>query len=153
MGRAFSPLARRGSDVPWGCAPGWYGAGPLALQSDQSLEPQRSGPLALAIKASSLIDQGWVVQQLGLGWVVVEELLLDEGGLVAVEPLAVWLGLGGWGLGQGDGAPPPMASGLRRSLSRGGRMLMERSQAVARRGQFSSGALGGCMPKPWPPVA
>ena len=89
---------------------------------------------------------------MGLGWGVAE-LELVAGGLEAVELVAGRPGVGAWGMGQGDGAPPPMASGLRRSPSRGGRMLMERSQAPARRGQFSSGALGGCMPKPWPPVA
>jgi len=102
-----------------------------------------------------------VDQQLGLGWVLLEVagLELVVGGLVGVEPVAVWPGPGGWGVGQGEGGPPlslvPRSSRwlLWWSSSRGGRMLMERSQAVASLGQFSSGALGGCMPKPWPPVA
>ncbi len=58
----------------------------------------------------------------------------------------------GWGMGQGVGVLVGASLARRVSLLEG-RMLMERSQAVARRGQFSSGALGGCMPKPWPPVA
>jgi hypothetical protein len=94
-----------------------------------------------------------VDQQLGLGWVVLEELGFElvAGGLVGVEPFEGRPGVGGWGMGQGVGVP--LGPSLTWRSSRGGRMLIERSQAVASLGQFSSGALGGCMPKPWPPVA
>ena len=80
---------------------------------------------------------------------MVVELVAD--GLVLAEAGVVRPGVGGCGMGQGADTPPPVM--LWRSSVRRGRMLMERSHAVARRGQFSSGALGGCMPKPWPPVA
>jgi len=83
--------------------------------------------------------------------VVAEELGLGVG-LMGVEGVEGLPGPGGWGVGHGAGAPPGVVSWACRS-SRGGRMLMERSQSVARRGQFSSGAFGGCMPNPWPPVA
>ncbi len=72
-------------------------------------------------------------QQLGLGWVVDEEVALGDGwlmgGVVAGRP-----GPGGCGVGQGEGVPPLSLAPrlLRRLSSRGGRMLMERSQAVAR---------------------
>ncbi len=62
-------------------------------------------------------------------------------------------GARGWGMGQGVEGTPPVALLAWRSLVRGGRILMERSQSVASLVQFSSGALGGCMPKPCPPVA
>ena len=101
--------------------------------------------------------QGWVDQQLGLGLAaaVVEVwefmvLLFAVFGLFELLGLLllVWPGPGGWGVGQGVAGPPAGPS-----WSLGGRMLMVRSQFSARRGQCSSGALGGCMPKPWPPVA
>ena len=79
-------------------------------------------------------------------------VVLEEGRLFGdVAGVVARPGVGGWGIGQGDGVP--VGPSLRWCWSLGGRMLMERSQAVASRGQFSSGALGGCMPKPWPPVA
>ena len=96
-------------------------------------------------------------QQLGLllGAAVVEVwefmvLLFAVFGLFELLGLLVlgWPGAGGWGVGQGVAVP---ATAL--GLSLGGRMLMVRSQFSARRGQCSSGELGGCMPKPWPPVA
>ena len=70
---------------------------------------------------------------MGLGWVEAVEAGLVEGwlmgGVVAGRP-----GPGGCGVGQGEGAPPLslVPRLLRRLSSRGGRMLMERSQAVAR---------------------
>jgi hypothetical protein len=76
---------------------------------------------------------------------------LVDGGLVGDVVLEVRPGFGGWGIGQGDGVP--LGPSLRWCSSLGGRMLMERSHLSASLGQFSSGALGGCMPKPWPPVA
>ncbi len=49
---------------------------------------------------------------MGLGWVTVEELGFElvVGGLVGVEPFAVRPGPGGWGVGQGEGVPPGVAS-------------------------------------------
>jgi hypothetical protein len=78
------------------------------------------------------------------------ELVVDELALAVLGEVRP--GVGGWGMGQGAEEPPGVLLALR-SSSRDERILIERSHSVASRGQFSSGALGGCMPKPWPPVA
>ena len=104
---------------------------------------------SMTAKATAVVRVGWTSSWGWVGWWL-EAAAVGVGGLMGgVEEGRP--GPGGWGVGQGVGAP--LGVSLPWWPSRGGRMLMERSQAVASLGQCSSGALGGCMPKPWPPVA